>query len=157
MSLRHAPYRDPLQALHTKQAWTVDTLSTELAHGQAAVAAHERTLNQVMARRAQVLSQLERGRDGALDLALDQRLQAYLEQLEAERTQATRALDDARAQREAVREQLVAARRLLDGYERRRERSREEHVRQGIAMAIKEADDAWLLRQSAAGDNDARA
>lgn len=156
MSLRRAPYRDPLQALYTKQTWTVDALTAELAHANAAVTAHERVLAEVMARRAAVLMQLERARDGALDLALDQRLQDYLDQVEAERVQSQRGLDDAQAQREAVREQLVGARRLLDGYERRRERGRAEHTREGIALAIKEADDAWLLRKPA-GEIDDRA
>ena len=154
--MRRAPYRDPLQALYTKQTWTVDALTAELAHANAAAAVHERKLGELGARRLSLLEQLKRARDGALDLALDQRLQDYLGQIEAERLQAQRSLDDARAQCDAVREQLVSAHRLLDGYARRRENGRAEHEREGIAMSIKEADDAWLLRRPATGEIDDR-
>jgi flagellar export protein FliJ len=152
------PYRDPLQALHTKQSWTVDALAAELAHANAAVQAHERTVSQLLARVVAVLTQIAQARASAngIDLALDQRLQAYLAQLETERGQAQNGLQEAKGLRDAVREQLVQARRLLDGYERRREHGRNEHAHAAQLAAIKEADDDWLLRQPVTGAIDDR-
>jgi flagellar export protein FliJ len=152
------PYRDPLQALHTKQTWAVDALAAELAHANAAAQAHERTIAQLLARVVAVLTQIAQARASAngIDLALDQRLQAYLAQLETERGHAQNSLQEAKGLRDAVREQLVQARRLLDGYERRREHGRSEHGHAANLAAIKEADDDWLLRQPVTGEIDDR-
>jgi flagellar biosynthesis chaperone FliJ len=155
---RTKPYRDPLQALHTKQSWTVDALAAEMAHANAAVQTHERTVAQVVARIMAVLTQITQVRSSAkgLDIVLDQRLQAYLAQLETERDQARKSLDEAKSLRDTVLDQLVRARRLLDGYERRREQGRAEHAHEAALATIKQADDDWLLRQPVTGEIDDR-
>jgi flagellar biosynthesis chaperone FliJ len=156
--VRTQPYRDPLQALHTKQGWTVDALAAEMAHANAAVQAHERAVAQACARVAAVFKQITQVRASAngLDIALDQRLQAYLAQIEVERDQVQQSLKDAMGQRDAVFEQLARAKRLLDGYERRREQGLAEHAHKAALAAIKQADDDWLLRHPASGEIDDR-
>jgi flagellar biosynthesis chaperone FliJ len=152
------PYRDPLQALHTQQSWTVDALAAEMAHANAAVQAHERAVAQITVRKAAVLAQIAQARShsAGIDLALDQRLQAYLEHLQTEHNQAQGNLDQAQGLRETVRQQLTQARRLLDGYERRREHGRAEHEHAAALAALKHADDDWLLRQPLTGQIDDR-
>lgn len=149
MGLRTPRFRYPLQVLLIKHTWDVETLALELAAARRALAGHEAELARLRLALRAIDSSLCAMRTGGATLDLGR--QQVLIDYRAAQEEAI-ALEEAQAKAatqlcEQINEQLVRARKALDGLESHSSRLSHAHAREAGNAAAKEADDAWLLRQ----------
>ena len=148
MTLDRRGFSYALEPVRSMTAWEIDGIAAELAPLNAAAAAAAQQVDTLAASLAAVRADAfaQRQAQAILDIDAQRRGHAFMLQVQGQLQQARIALSAAEAERDAVHQRLVQARKFAESLDRDKETQAGEHDQKVAKQDYQLSDDNWLQR-----------